>query len=101
LKISKHKLNRMSDIKLKIGNEVLYFDVESFLDEIEMDSLKESGKVELNLPRFEFFKLMLDTACGIVEDVDDNLGVVSLNKLSVPYKLSLNTLIKYKIIKKL
>jgi len=95
LKISKHKLNRMSDIKLKIGNEVLYF------DEIEMDSLKESGKVELNLPRFEFFKLMLDTACGIVEDVDDNLGVVSLNKLSVPYKLSLNTLIKYKIIKKL
>tara|TARA_B100002019_G_C20699310_1_gene324907 strand:- start:167 stop:442 length:276 start_codon:yes stop_codon:yes gene_type:complete len=91
----------MSDIKLKIGNEVLYFDVESFLDEIEMDSLKESGKVELNLPRFEFFKLMLDTACGIVEDVDDNLGVVSLNKLSVPYKLSLNTLIKYKIIKKL
>jgi len=66
-----------------------------------MDSLKESGKVELNLPRFEFFKLMLDTACGIVEDVDDNLGVVSLNKLSVPYKLSLNTLIKYKIIKKL
>ncbi len=101
MKISKHKLNRMSDIKLKIGNEVLYFDVESFLDEIEMDSLKESGKVELNLPRFEFFKLMLDTACGIVEDVDDNLGVVSLNKLSVPYKLSLNTLIKYKIIKKL
>ena len=91
----------MSNIKLKIGNEVLYFDVESFLDEIEMDSLKESGKVELNLPRFEFFKLMLDTACGIVEDVDDNLGVVSLNKLSVPYKLSLNTLIKYKIIKKL
>ena len=87
MKISKHK--------------VLYFDVESFLDEIEMDSLKESGKVELNLPRFEFFKLMLDTACGIVEDVDDNLGVVSLNKLSVPYKLSLNTLIKYKIIKKL
>ena len=73
MKISKHKLNRMSDIKLKIGNEVLYFDVESFLDEIEMDSLKESGKVELNLPRFEFFKLMLDTACGIVEDVDDNL----------------------------
>ena len=31
----------------------------------------------------------------------DNLGVVSLNKLSIPYKLSLNTLIKYKIIKKL
>jgi|TARA_R110002012_G_C11420126_1_gene588120 hypothetical protein len=101
LKISREKLTQASELKLRIGNESLYFDVDSFLDEIEMDSVKETGKVELNLPRFEFFKLMLDTACGIVEEVDDNLGTISLNKLSVPYKLSLNTLIKYKIIKKL
>ena len=57
--------------------------------------------MDINLPKFEFFKLLLDTTCNIVEDVDENLGVVSLNKLSIPYKLSLNTLIKYKIIKKL
>jgi len=101
LKVSRKKLTQASELKLRIGNESLYFDVDSFLDEIEMDSVKETGKVELNLPRFEFFKLMLDTACGIVEEVDDNLGMISLNKLSVPYKLSLNTLIKYKIIKKL
>ena len=42
---------------------------------------------------------MLDTTCGIVEEVDENLGVVSMNKLSIPYKLALNTLIKYNIIK--
>ena len=101
MKVSRKKLTQASELKLRIGNESLYFDVDSFLDEIEMDSVKETGKVELNLPRFEFFKLMLDTACGIVEEVDDNLGMISLNKLSVPYKLSLNTLIKYKIIKKL
>ena len=63
----------------------------------------ENGEpiVEINLPRFEFFKLMLDTTCGIVEEVDDNMGIISLNKMSVPYKLALNTLINYKIIKKL
>ena len=44
---------------------------------------------------------MLDTVCNTVEDVDDNLGVVSLNKLPVSSKLAINTLIKYKIIKKL
>ena len=44
---------------------------------------------------------MLDTTCGIIEEADDNMGVVSLNKMSVPYKLALNTLINYKIIKKL
>ena len=67
-----------------------------------IEILSEDKKtVEVNVPKFEFFKVMLDTVCGIVEDVDENLGVVSMNKLSVPYKLSLNTLIKYNIIKKL
>ena len=60
-----------------------------------------SPNMEILLPKFEFFKLMMDTVCNIVEDVDDKLGVISLNKLSLPNKLALNTLIKYKIIKKL
>ena len=60
-----------------------------------------SPQMETLLPKFEFFKLMIDTVCNIVEDVDDKLGIVSLNKLSLPNKLALNTLIKYKIIKKL
>jgi len=89
-----------SNLKLKIGSEHLYFDVDEFMNNIEVVSLKEE-KVEVNVPKFEFFKMMVDTACGIVEDVDENLGVLSMNKLSVPYKLALNTLIKYNIIKKL
>jgi hypothetical protein len=101
LRTSSEKINSLTNLKLRVGNESLYFDVDEFLRQIQMVSEKPDNKIELNLPRFEFFKLMLDTVCGIVEDVDDTLGVVSLNKLSVPYKLSLNTLIKYKIIKKL
>jgi len=101
LKISTEKLGRLSELKLKIGNEFLYCDVDEFLKQIEVSSSSKENKIELNLPKFEFFKLMLDTVCGIIEDTDDALGVISLNKLSVPYKLGLNTLIKYKIIKKL
>jgi|21_taG_2_1085346.scaffolds.fasta_scaffold161296_2 hypothetical protein len=101
------KLDKLSNLTLRVGSESLYFDVDEFLNQIKVEqpfvvsaTTEESGN-NINLPRFEFFKLMLDTVCGIVEDVDDKLGMVSLNKLSVPYKLSLNTLIKYKIIKKL
>jgi len=101
LKISSEKLNKLTDLQLRVGNESLYLDVDEFLSQIEATPTNPDNKLELNLPRFEFFKLMLETVCGIVEDVDDTLGVLSLNKLSVPYKLSLNTLIKYKIIKKL
>ena len=101
MKISSEKLNKLTDLRLRVGNESLYLDVDEFLSQIGIDSTRPDNNLELNLPRFEFFKLMLETVCGIVEDVDDTLGVLSLNKLSIPYKLSLNTLIKYKIIKKL
>lgn len=91
-----------SNLKLKVGNEQLYFDVDELMSNIEILGEKDGAPtVEINLPKFEFFKLMLDTTCGIVEDVDENLGVVSMNKLSIPYKLAVNTLINYNIIKKL
>ena len=101
------KIDKLSNLTLRVGSESLYFDVDEFLNQIKVEkpfvvsATTEENSNNINLPRFEFFKLMLDTVCGIVEDVDDKLGMVSLNKLSVPYKLSLNTLIKYKIIKKL
>ena len=95
-------MKKNSNLQLNIGNEKLYFDVDEFMDNI---TYVTGGTVdtatEINLPKFEFFKSMVDTICNIVEDVDDKLGVVSLNKLSIPNKLALNTLIKYKIIKKL
>ena len=74
----------------------------SFIQNISYSSGSTvSPQMEILLPKFEFFKLMIDTVCNVVEDVDDKLGVISLNKLSLPNKLALNTLIKYKIIKKL
>ena len=93
--------NNISNLRLKVGPEQLYFDVDELMTNIEMTGDKDGEPIiEINLPRFEFFKLMLDTTCGIVEEVDDTMGIVSLNKMSVPYKLALNTLINYKIIKK-
>jgi len=95
-------MNSNSNLKLNIGNEKLYLDVDSFIQNISYSSGSTvSPQMEILLPKFEFFKLMIDTVCNVVEDVDDKLGVISLNKLSLPNKLALNTLIKYKIIKKL
>ncbi len=95
-------MKKNSNLQLNIGNEKLYFDVDEFMDNITYVTGNTIDKAtEINLPKFEFFKSMVDTICNIVEDVDDKLGVVSLNKLSIPNKLALNTLIKYKIIKKL
>ena len=95
-------IKKNSDLKLKIGHEFLYFDVDEFMNNIShVGYVSGTTSVEIILPKFEFFKTMLDTTTGIVEEADDTLGSVSMNKLSVPYKLAMNTLIKYKIIKKL
>jgi len=93
----------MSNLKLKVGNDSLYLDVDEMLKNVEVFSKDSEDRdtIEINLPRFEFFKLMMDTVCNTVDDIDDNLGVLALNKLPVSSKLAINTLIKYKIIKKL
>jgi len=98
-----NKRNTVSNLKLNIGNENLYLDIDELLNNVDMLTLTEDGKekLELNLPKFEFFKLMLDTVCNTVDDIDDNLGIISLNKLPVSSKIAINTLIKYNIIKKL
>ena len=97
------QLNKQnSELKLKVGREFLYFDVDEFMDNISyIDTVSGHTNIDIVVPKFEFFKAMIDTVTGIIEEADDTLGVVSMNKLSVPYKLALNTLIKYKIIKKL
>jgi len=95
-------IKKNSDLKLKIGHELLYFDVDEFMNNIShVGYVSGATSVEIILPKFEFFKTMIDTTTGIVEEADDTLGAVSMNKLSIPYKLAMNTLIKYKIIKKL
>jgi hypothetical protein len=103
-------MKNLSKLNLRIGNEVLYYDVDEFMNQVTYRPVKSESKegnndstinnTDIMLPKFEFFKLMIDTTCSVIEDVDPTLGALSLEKMSVSYKLALNTLIKYKIIKK-
>ena len=101
--MKKSQLNELRDFQLKIGGEYVYLDVNNFLSHIEMEKkdVKEGeDDMAVNLPKFEFFKLMLDVALGYAEEVDDKLGHLGLNKTTLPFRLALNTLIEYNILKK-
>tara|TARA_R100001591_G_C4318358_1_gene174833 strand:- start:326 stop:637 length:312 start_codon:yes stop_codon:yes gene_type:complete len=101
--MKKLQLNELRDFQLKIGGEYVYLDVDNFLNQIEMEktNVKEGeDETAVNLPKFEFFKLMLDVALGYAEEVDDKLGHLGLNKTTLPFRLALNTLIEYNILKK-
>jgi len=92
--------SELRDFQIAIGNEYLYMDVDQFMDQIELISKEEDKDVSINLPKFEFFKLMLDVCLGYAEEVDDTLGQLGLNKTTIPFRLAINTLIEYKILKK-
>lgn len=97
--------NELRNFQIAIGNEYMYMDVDEFMKQIELVKLsledEENGKeVSINLPKFEFFKLMLDVCLGYAEEVDDTLGQLGLNKTTIPFRLAINTLIEYKILKK-
>ena len=90
-------MENVSKLRLRIGNEVLYYDVDEFMDNITYtpiekmtgDTSVEHQNTDIMLPKFEFFKMMIDTTCNVIEDVDNNLGSLSLDKMSVSYKLAL------------
>ena len=58
------------------------------------------GKDYINLPRWEFFRGLLDTLLGYGEEVDNEMGHLALNKTTIPFRLAFNTLIEYNILKR-
>jgi hypothetical protein len=102
MKSKKEIVNELRDFQLKIGGEYVYLDVDNFINQIEIVGTKKDkeSEIAINVPKFEFFKLMLDVALGYAEEVDDQLGHLGLNKTTLPFRLSLNTLIEYNILKK-
>tara|TARA_R100001377_G_C3155527_1_gene97855 strand:+ start:68 stop:370 length:303 start_codon:yes stop_codon:yes gene_type:complete len=92
--------NTLRNFQISIGDEYMYMDVDQFMEVIELPPQGEDKEVSINLPKFEFFKLMLDVCLGYAEEVDDTLGQLGLNKTTIPFRLAINTLIEYKILKK-
>ena len=72
-------MKNLSKLNLRIGNEVLYYDVDEFMNQVtyqpddvdDKDIVNDSTlkNTDIMLPKFEFFKLMMDTTCNVIEDV--------------------------------
>jgi|TARA_B100000700_G_scaffold331302_1_gene462993 hypothetical protein len=95
----KNKEPQLRDIQVKIGKDYLYLDVDTLMSHVVMVE-EEDGKNNINLPRWEFFRGLLDTLLGYGEEVDNEMGHLALNKTTIPFRLAFNTLIEYNILKR-
>lgn len=87
---------------IEVLGEDYYIDLDMVSDVINIpyDENDLSGNTEqtINLVSFEVVKMLLEIIMTEREDVDENLGVYSMSKLSIPFRLAFNTLLKHKII---
>tara|TARA_R100001594_G_scaffold148432_2_gene203634 strand:+ start:304 stop:627 length:324 start_codon:yes stop_codon:yes gene_type:complete len=103
LKRLKSKLNNeLDDFQLGIAGATLYVDIEEILEAVMyVKDLDEKDDIHLNAPKYELIRLLLEIILSENESVDDSLGVRSLKNSTIPFKLALNTLINYNIIKEI
>ena len=86
--------------------ESYYFDVDELETQVGLANSKlialsgDSETEQISVTRYETFKLLMEVVLSEREGIDDSLGIHSAKELSIPFKISFNTLLLNKIIKK-
>ena len=82
----------------KTFGENYYIDIDRLEKEIELEN--STGDTQYHLVKYEMIKMMIETVMSEPESVDEKLGPNS-SELTIPFKLSFNTLRVKNIINKL
>jgi hypothetical protein len=82
---------------IKILNENYYIDLDVLDKQLQIEN--PSGETQIHIVKYEVVKMMLETILSEVEEVDEKLGPNN-SDLTIPFKLSFNTLLVNKIINK-
>lgn len=75
-----------------------YFDLDKLEKEIELDVA--TGETQFHLVKYEMIKMMVETILTESESVDEKLGPTN-SELTIPFKISFNTLRVKNIINKI
>ena len=103
----------MENILLDIGGKEFYFDMDALSEVIRVDDkelppiIKEEKNakidplIQIDVAKFEMYRDFIGTLLNCNEIIDDKMGIMGLNSLPIPFKLSFNTLLMKGIIKEL
>ena len=93
---------------LKFLGENYYIDIDELETQVSMFNSKLpliSGETEneqqISVTRYDTFKNLIEVILTEREELDDSLGIHGAKDLSIPFKISFNTLLINKIIKTL
>ncbi len=107
----------MDNILLEVGGKELYFDIDKLAKEVQYDnddkttdnedcnkkeSLEDLTQLKIDVTKYEMYRDLIGTLLIPNETIIDNkMGMMALNELPIPFKMSFNTLLMKGIIKEL
>ena len=62
---------------------------------------QEEEEQKVSIMKYELIKMLSEVVLSEMNEIDDKLGVKGSRELSIPFKLSWNTLLRYNLIEKL
>jgi hypothetical protein len=86
---------------LKLFNEHYYIDLDTVEERVNLEIISMSGdssEQQVKFVKYEMIKMMMEVLMTEREETDEMLGHKS--SVSIPFKLSFNTLLNEQIIKK-
>jgi hypothetical protein len=104
----------MDNLLLEIGGKELYLDIDRLSEIVRIEpkecdvevtedgtEVYDESAIQVDVTKYEMYREMVGTILTYNEEYDEKLGIVALNKASIPFKLSYNTLLMKGIIKEL
>ncbi len=104
----------MDNLLLEIGGKELYLDIDRLSEIVRIEPnvpVTEEGEedsevyddavIQVDVTKYEMYREMIGTLLTYNEEYDEKMGLVALNKATIPFKLSYNTLLMKGIIKEL
>lgn len=93
---------------LKFLGENYYLDINELEKQISYEksvlpltSDTETSELQISVTRYETFKSLIEVLLTEREELDESLGIHGSKNLTIPFKISFNTLLINNILKKL
>ena len=85
---------------LDVLGKLYYVDFSEIENVINMPE-STNEEMTINIVSYDIIKMMIEVIITEREEIDETLGIHSANKLSIPFKIAFNTLLRYNILKSL
>lgn len=86
---------------IDIFGENYYLNIEKIDTFCNLSPSTGEEEQKVSIMKYELIKMLSEVVLSEMNEIDDKLGAKGSRELSIPFKLSWNTLLRYNLIEKL